>query len=169
MPANFQWTHEQTKDHVTFLVNIRGKSSKTIDVFVADLLIKISEPHGFLLILDTVEAIVPTETRIDNDGNILRIRAKKALSKHWDTLLFEAKKEEIIFRREQSILRREKEISKLHEDARSRRIEEERTTLKHQVSLVLLPIFVNQLFYECISDFIQRLVSKRENRLVLRR
>ncbi|GFH54085.1 hypothetical protein CTEN210_10561 [Chaetoceros tenuissimus] len=135
MPAEFQWKHEQTQDHITFLVNIRGKSSKTIDVFVADLLVKISQPHGFLLILDTLEAIVPTETRIENDGNALKIRAKKAVSKHWDTILFEAKKEEIKIRRQQSILRREREISQLHEDARSRRVEEERTTLKHQIGI----------------------------------
>ena len=168
MPATFQWKHEQTQDHITFLVNIRGKSSKTIDVFVADLLIKISQPHGFLLILDTLEAIIPTETRIDNDGTVLRIKAKKAVSKHWDAILFEAKKEEIIFRRQQSILRREREISKLYEDARSRRIEDERTTLKHQVILVLFPIIVYQLFFNCFSNSTQRLVSKRESRLVLR-
>lgn len=150
MPAEFQWKHEQTQDHITFLVNIRGKSSKTIDVFVADLLVKISQPHGFLLILDTLEAIVPTETRIENDGNALKIRAKKAVSKHWDTILFEAKKEEIKIRRQQSILRREREISQLHEDARSRRVEEERTTLKHQVSLVLFPIIVKSTFLQLL-------------------
>lgn len=133
--ANYSW--EETKQDVTVTLPFRGKSAKKMDLFIADCVLKVSHPP-FLLDLNLYNYIEPKSCKaVLREGSLI-IRFQKVATGMWHTLVYKGTKEESRKRRKQSLQRREEDIQRLHEKARSKRLEEERMVLRKQVCVYCL-------------------------------
>ncbi len=134
MPISVKYSWEETQDHVTLKIPFRGQSTKKVNLFVADSILKVSY-HPYLLDINLFRRIKSSTCRalLNDDGNLI-IHAEKEVQGLWQTLVFEGSKEEICARRKDSLQRREEEIQQQHENARSKKLEEERMAVRMQVS-----------------------------------
>lgn len=134
MPISGQYTWKESQNDITIYIPFRGKSIKKVDLFVADTLLKVSHPP-FLLDLNLNKEIQTTSCKALLKDDTLVINLKKISQGLWHNLIYDAAtKEELKKRRRDSIQRREKEIRQQHENARSKKLEEERMTIQKQVS-----------------------------------
>ncbi len=145
MTISGQYSWEETKEDLTVLIPFRGKSVKKLDIFIADCLLKVSHPP-FLLDINLKETIETKSCKalLRKDG-ILVINLKKKIPGLWCALTFSDGTTEFIEkRRHESIQRREEEIRQQHGNARSKKLEEERMTIRNQVS------FLEKVSFACL-------------------
>lgn len=133
IPIPFDW--RETKDDITIVVPLKGLSFKNIDIYVADLFVKISH-RPFLLQIDLAREVIPGSLVRVIENNVLLLTLEKESKVFWNTLEFDGNKSDKVVRRKESIDRRDQEIKKLHELARNTKLEEERSSLRDQVRLL---------------------------------
>lgn len=141
MPISLQYGWRDLEDRdgiVEVRIPFKGKSIDKTDIFLSNVFIKVSHPP-FLLSIDLANKIDVKNCRAIKRDNELILLLKKASNLNsstvWQSLVFEGTKTERVDRREQSIRQREAELKQIHENARTNRLEEERMTLKKQVSI----------------------------------
>lgn len=130
---NYEW--RETENDVTIVVPLKGMSFKNVDIYVSDLMVKISHAP-FLLLIDLIHEVIPTSLVTLHENNILLLTLEKASKCLWNEILYGGCKKDAMKRRKESMARRAQEISKLHNMAREKKIDEERSTLRDQVRLI---------------------------------
>ena len=131
LSAQYSWEESQTD--ITIFIPFKGSLSKG-DIFITDCLVKVSYPP-FLLDIDLNDAVRTKSCSTVIKDEILLINIEKVTPILWYELSFKGTKEDAKKRREDSIWRREKEIQEQHDNARSKRLEEERLSVRMQVGL----------------------------------
>ena len=137
MPISSKYTWEESHTDITIHIPFRGKSIKKVDLFVADIILKVSHPP-FLLDLNLTKTIQTNSCRAILKDGVLVINLKKTTQGLWHKLIFDGTKNEIKSRRRDSLQKREDEIRQQHENARSKKLEEERMTVRKQVRHYLI-------------------------------
>ena len=134
MPISVKYYWEETQDDITLKIPFKGQSAKRVDLFVADLVLKISY-NPYLLDINLAKKIRTNSFKaVLKDGHLI-VNVGKEVQGLWHKLVFDdGSKEDIKIRREESIQRREEEIQHLHENARSKKVEEDRMAVRKQVS-----------------------------------
>lgn len=136
MPVSLKYTWEETQHEITITIPFRGQSAKKVDLFVADVILKVSY-HQYLLDINLAKKIrTNTSKALLKDGYLI-IHLEKENKGLWHHLVFDGSKEESRARRNESLHRREREIQKQHENARSKKVEEERMAVRMQVRLMI--------------------------------
>ena len=137
MPISGQFEWKETETDITVYIPFRGKSIKKTDIFVADAVLKVSHPP-FLLDINLTDLIKTNSCKAIVKDDTLVIKLSKARVGLWHKLVYDGTKDEIKSRRRDSLQRREDEIREHHEKARSKRLEEERMTLRKQVCFLAM-------------------------------
>ena len=132
---NYTWRESSSKVELT--VPLKGASPKIVDIVLSSNHLKVSFPPYLLdlPLLHDINVDSAESKALANDGTLHITLVKLDGGKTWDNLLFEGTKEEINQRREAAFAEREARIQRQHEQAVSKRIENERMTLKMQMAL----------------------------------
>ena len=133
MYVSIQYQWRETEKDITIIVPLKGMLFKNMDLYVADLLVKISH-RPFFLQIDLAREVIPVSlvTQIQND--VLLLTLEKVSKTLWNVLIYDGCKNSAVERRRKSMLRRSQEIRTLHENAMKTKVEEERSTLRDQVN-----------------------------------
>ena len=135
MPIQPNFTWRECSSKVELTVPLKGASRKIVDIILCSNHLKVSFPP-YLLDLPLLHDVDSAESKATvNDGTLHITLVKLDEGKIWGNLLFEGTKEEINQRREAAFAEREARIQRQHDQAVSKRIENERMTLKMQMAL----------------------------------
>lgn len=133
MPISAHYKWEETDDCIDITIPFKAKTAKKADIFLAETILKISHPP-YLLDINLAEKIDYPLSKVLYQDNIITIKLQKVVKGLWGKLTFVGSKEETRVRRTDAISRMEQRVKNQHEKARTKRIEEERMSLKKQVN-----------------------------------
>ena len=128
------YTWKESEKFVTLTIPLKGTSPKTVDVFAAELVLKVSYPP-YLINLDLHAAVDENRSKASVKGGNLTLKLTKKEPGLWISLVADGSPEELAARRAESIEQRSKEQDALTEKVRDRKHEDERKALRKQMSL----------------------------------
>ena len=137
MPIQPKYTWRECSSKVELTVPLKGASPKIVDIILCSNHLKVSWPPYLLdlPLAENIDADSAESKALVKAGTLHITLVKLEEGKTWGNLLWEGTKEEINQRRMAAFAEREGRIQRQHEQAVSKRIENERMTLKMQMAL----------------------------------
>ncbi len=132
--GTYSWT--QCESSIDISIPLKGTSPKLVDVLLTETYLKVSF-RPFLLEIDLLHCVDDRKSKaLIKDGTLLihLIKSGSASIVTWDCLEFEGAKQMIAERRVAALTKREKAVREMHEKAKQRKVDDQRMTLRHQVS-----------------------------------
>ena len=127
---SYEWTEDENS--ITIVIPFRGKSLKRTELVIIDSLVKVSHP-SYRLEIYLERSINDSLSRAIITDDSLIIYLCKERPGIWDTLEFSGTKEECEERRRASLLRQEERNQLRHQNAKIKKRDEERSTVRSQV------------------------------------
>ena len=137
MPIQPNYTWRESSSTVELTGPLKGASPKIVDIILCSNHLKLSFPPYLLdlPLAENIDADSAESKALVKAGTLHITLVKLEEGKTWGNLLWEGTKEEINQRRMAAFAEREGRIQRQHEQAVSKRIENERMTLKMQMVL----------------------------------
>jgi hypothetical protein len=133
MPLEGTYTWSETPNTVEIVIPLKGVSSKQLDVFLAETIVKVSYPP-FLLDLNLLKSIEYNQGCANRKDGILYLELiKKERGVMWGTLIFGGSFVEIADRRAKALQNRANLILEHHEAAKRKKWDEEKLGVRKQV------------------------------------
>ncbi|KAH9190496.1 hypothetical protein AeNC1_007531 [Aphanomyces euteiches] len=120
MPLTPQYTWEEDASSLAIHIPLKGVSRKDVDIFVADLVVKVNF-KPYVLVVDLNDLVEHEKTVKE--------------PKMWTRLCFTGEKHEILTRRKESMQRREVFEQKMAEQRKDTKYKNEKKTLRDQMAL----------------------------------
>ncbi|ETW07008.1 hypothetical protein, variant [Aphanomyces invadans] len=134
MPLTPQFTWEQDASSVALHVPLKGVSPKDVDIYVADLVVKINF-KPYVLLVDLHARIQPENATVTIANGAIALVAQKHEPGVWQQLAYDGTKADRLERRKMSMARKEAFEQKLSEDRKDLKYQSEKKTLRDQMSL----------------------------------
>lgn len=134
MPVSGEYTWRESDDNIEVTIPLKGASPKSVDVFTASCLLKVSY-LPFLLDLNLFDDIDDDGSRAVLKNGELIICLKKREARIWGRLCFEGTKEVISQRRCKALQKREEAVNRQMENVASKKVEEERMVFRRHMAL----------------------------------
>eukprot|EP00968_Pinguiococcus_pyrenoidosus_P014779 scaffold1350_cov249-Pinguiococcus_pyrenoidosus.AAC.5 len=131
MPITPKYTWSESASEVVVSVPLRGAKAADVDVFAADVFLKINF-KPYLLALDLHGEVDDIQCRASATGGTLSVRLPKTTHGKWGRLTFDG---DAKGRRAESLKRKQEQEEQLREKRRDRRIQDERTALRQMMSI----------------------------------
>ncbi|ETV68536.1 hypothetical protein H257_15525 [Aphanomyces astaci] len=134
MPLTPQFTWEEDVSSIALRVPLKGASRKDVDIYVADLVVKVNF-KPYVLLVDLHAAVEPENTTVTITNGVVVLVAQKHERRVWKQLGFDGTKADCLARRKASMARKEAYEQKLSEARKDLKYRNEKQTLRDQMSL----------------------------------
>ena len=134
MPITPEYEWDETPETIRLYIQLRGTKPSAVDLFASDLYAKVNF-QPYLLEVDLKEAINEDSSSARFKKGVLTVKLTKATPGIWGDLKATGDKASLRARRAESHARKEKKDGDLREALKDQRRDNERTTLRSQMTL----------------------------------
>ncbi|RHZ20358.1 hypothetical protein DYB31_001194 [Aphanomyces astaci] len=131
MPLTPQFTWEEDVSSIALRVPLKGASRKDVDIYVADLVVKVNF-KPYVLLVDLHAAVEPENTTVTITNGVVVLVAQKHERRVWKQLGFDGTKADCLARRKASMARKEAYEQKQSEARKDLKYRNEKQTLRDQ-------------------------------------